>query len=401
MNKDKQDIKTSIEYAEEALRMLRILVGAGFVGNIVYALQAPNSNQFASIVSVGVIVAGAALLIGGLLGFLFGIPRTPQQNQTTKQPIEGEKKQSPEGETQQVGYQVNTNLEQISDWLTKILVGVGLTQLSSLPDALKSFAEYITPGLGNFDSSLSFGLAMPLFFVICGFLHSYLWTRLFLPSAFKQADIGLLFKQVKDIRTQKEKDLKARNLTERQLSMGSDVVPQEDLNKEIKEASLEGKDNIFYLAQNVRNLNWEEEKNKPQMERTIPIFRALIEADIEGKNHRNHGQLGYALKDKLKPESKDYKEAIEELSEAINIRNEQGEEGDYLWYEFNRAYSYIKADRKFKEGKPSDQRIRENILKDVKIAFEYDFLAKKITKDPTFQKWFSLNKVDVEKLDIG
>jgi hypothetical protein len=31
---------------------------------------------------------------------------------------------------------VNTNLEQISDWLTKIIVGLGLVQLRSVPDYL-------------------------------------------------------------------------------------------------------------------------------------------------------------------------------------------------------------------------------------------------------------------------
>ncbi len=32
-----------------------------------------------------------------------------------------------------VNYRSNTNLEQISDWLTKILVGVGLTQQTFFP----------------------------------------------------------------------------------------------------------------------------------------------------------------------------------------------------------------------------------------------------------------------------
>ncbi len=170
MNDENNDIETSIVYSEKALHILVILVWVGFTGIVVFSLQVPKLNQIASIVSVGVILAGASLLTGGLLGFIFGIPRKLQEGQTTPKPTNEESSQTPEGEKQPISYQVNTNLEQISDWLTKILVGVGLTQLTSLPDALKSFAEYIAPGLGNFDSSLAFGLAMPLFFVICGFL---------------------------------------------------------------------------------------------------------------------------------------------------------------------------------------------------------------------------------------
>jgi predicted secreted protein len=58
------------------------------------------------------------LLIGGLLGFLFGIPRTLQQE--ASQATEQNRKDRP----QETNYAVNTNLDQISDWLTKILVGV-------------------------------------------------------------------------------------------------------------------------------------------------------------------------------------------------------------------------------------------------------------------------------------
>jgi len=40
----------------------------------------------------------------------------------------------------QPGYSGNTNLEQISDWLTKILVGVGLTQLREIPGQVQRLA---------------------------------------------------------------------------------------------------------------------------------------------------------------------------------------------------------------------------------------------------------------------
>ncbi len=85
------------------------------------------------------------------------------------------------------------------------------------------------------------------------------------------------------------------------------------------------------------------------MERTIPVFRALIASDPEGRFHRNHGQLGFALKDKEPP---DWREAEAELTNAIMIRGDPNVEGYWL-YELNRAICRIKLDDLFKEGKPS------------------------------------------------
>ena len=63
-----------------------------------------------------------------------------------------------------MNYPVNTNLEQVSDWLAKIIVGVTLPQLTVLPEWLGKVA---------------------------GFLAGYLMTRLYLASALKRAELDL------------------------------------------------------------------------------------------------------------------------------------------------------------------------------------------------------------------
>jgi hypothetical protein len=60
----------------------------------------------------GVAIAIASAATGYLLGFLFGISRSLQGGDSS--------------ESNSQSFPGNTNLEQISDWLTKILVGVGL-----------------------------------------------------------------------------------------------------------------------------------------------------------------------------------------------------------------------------------------------------------------------------------
>jgi hypothetical protein len=75
-------------------------------------------------VAAGLAVASAAEVSGALLGFLFGIPRVLAADQSRNH----------DSRRNQMSDAIiaNTNLEQISDWLTKILVGVGLTQFGEL-----------------------------------------------------------------------------------------------------------------------------------------------------------------------------------------------------------------------------------------------------------------------------
>lgn len=117
-------------------------------------------------------------------GFLFGIPRVLQDNAPV---AEGTIPSTDQPYTQRV----NTNLEQISDWLTKIIVGLGLVELRAVPDHLYKAAVWMAQSLGlkpNDDTIASFSCAFIVYFAIVGFLAGYLITRLFLAGAFWRAD---------------------------------------------------------------------------------------------------------------------------------------------------------------------------------------------------------------------
>lgn len=110
-------------------------------------------------------------------------------------------------------YQPNTNLEQISDWLTKILVGVGLVQIRPIGDKLFAVAGGVASALRDHGANRSFALALILFYAVAGFLLGYLWTRLYLPGAFRDADQELA--EIKSIATQadlRSKDAQATSL---------------------------------------------------------------------------------------------------------------------------------------------------------------------------------------------
>ncbi len=173
-----------------AFPLLVILIVTGLVVILVYALE--NTDNFLSVASLGVLVAGASLVLGGLVGFLFGIPRVPEYERTQPRDQSASPNESRE---QTPDFRANTNLEQISDWLTKILVGVGLTQISGIPQALDGAANAIQAGLGNSPASHVFSLAILVYFIICGFLIGYLWTRLFLPGALTRAEVSKIMEK--------------------------------------------------------------------------------------------------------------------------------------------------------------------------------------------------------------
>ncbi len=120
---------------------------------------------------------------GFLIGFLFGIPKVLQASDS------GAGKAGSAASTQ---YRVNTNLEQISDWLTKIIVGLGLVQLRSIPRNLYEasiwMARSFMPANGDLARAASFSTSVIILFSVTGFVTGYLFTRLFIAGAFRRAD---------------------------------------------------------------------------------------------------------------------------------------------------------------------------------------------------------------------
>jgi hypothetical protein len=126
---------------------------------------------------VELMVGVAALSVGILLGFLFGMPRG--QAATAGQKTNGKEGGAPR-HAQGPGYEPSTNLEQVSDWLTKILVGIGLVEFGKLRDALASAGDLAARSLDPpvAGASVVSQLVMIAFTVI-GFLASFLWTRVY------------------------------------------------------------------------------------------------------------------------------------------------------------------------------------------------------------------------------
>ena len=167
-----------------------IVAGAqlfGLVALLPFAAQATSLVSALSVLAIAVMLAIAAFAVGGIIGFLFGIPRLLQEATAAAPPADGTENKADEA-ARRVRYAGNTSLEQISDWLTKILVGVGLTQLANIPSALAAVGSSFGPSLGGFTGSAVLAPLEVVFFGTGGFFLSYLWTRLYLASLLIESD---------------------------------------------------------------------------------------------------------------------------------------------------------------------------------------------------------------------
>jgi hypothetical protein len=122
-------------------------------------------------IGYGAMVAGAFFIAGALLGYLFGLrPAGASQSQSSNPPPPPP-----------------TNLEEIADWLTKLILGAGLVELTRLRGPIGQFAAFMALGVNppftlqgeryEDPGSPAIALAIMSFFSASGLLYGYLWTR--------------------------------------------------------------------------------------------------------------------------------------------------------------------------------------------------------------------------------
>lgn len=180
---------------DDSFRVMLIIMTFGFVALVVISIWAGvvhKFNAFTAVLGLSVIVSLAALVVGGFLGFLFGIPRSLQRNSET--PVVQNKAATASGNVSERYYSNNTNLEQISDWLTKIIVGVSLTQLPAIEHNFHILSGNIAAGFkGYIIETYSYPLAggILVFYSICGFLSVYLWAKIYLLKQLTKMEVDL------------------------------------------------------------------------------------------------------------------------------------------------------------------------------------------------------------------
>jgi CheY-like chemotaxis protein len=150
----------------EDLHPLRVIYTVGFLAAtggaviaLAYALLDSGRTPVDGIAWTVYMLATAS--VAGVLGLLFGLPRTRT----------GYSAESSERFT------TSSALEQVSDWLTKILVGAGLVELTKLPRAIGTLGGYLGKGM-TVPNPSAFATTAVVYGAGLGFSTAYLWSRL-------------------------------------------------------------------------------------------------------------------------------------------------------------------------------------------------------------------------------
>lgn len=122
--------------------------------------------------STAVMWALMCLCLGALIGFLFAVPKSNPEH-TSKQ-----------------AFFANTNIELISDWATKIVIGLGLIHFQEIGQFIAIKADELNsvlrvPNGSGADHTL-FAQALIIYFFVLGLIEGYLLTRMFLAWQFNQ-----------------------------------------------------------------------------------------------------------------------------------------------------------------------------------------------------------------------
>lgn len=137
----------------------------------------------------------AYIAMGGLAGFIFSIPKIISETAATTM-VNPANLTSP---TVKNKVQENTNLTEISDWLTKILIGASLVELKEVPKFILHTAKVMAEGIRKLplpdhainssaivDSATIACAAIILYFITWGFISGYLVMKLILTEQFAE-----------------------------------------------------------------------------------------------------------------------------------------------------------------------------------------------------------------------
>jgi hypothetical protein len=174
-------------------------VTVGCICIVVFSLSGRDIVSALRAAAGWLIIAGGVLVSGVVTGFLFAVPRTLQRGEVNISSSRMRGSSTDNGVDQagadkvspvrtQARYTVNSNLEQISDWLTKIIVGVGLVELYKLPGLASRLTTFLAGGAESIPQGRAFALGLILYFGVLGFMAGYLLTRIYVTSAFVRAD---------------------------------------------------------------------------------------------------------------------------------------------------------------------------------------------------------------------
>ena len=173
---------------ERALRLVRAAMIGGAVAIAALALGQPRGGELA-LLTVGLLAALAAGVVGGTLGLLFGMPASVSRvTVVAAAPAADASHAVATRPAENDWYRDNDALESISKWLTTAIVALSIANYNSFANHFDTLAAAVTAAmLGRTNGGMVAGGTVLAAYAVLGFLAGYLWTRRYLPAEFSSA----------------------------------------------------------------------------------------------------------------------------------------------------------------------------------------------------------------------
>ncbi len=175
-----------------------------FLAGVIFLIMASQATGWLAASGICGLILVAAGATGGLLGFLFGVPRVLAKGELAPaapaRAASDTATPQPDAHRRSRLLNSNTNLEKISDWLTTLLVGVALSNLHEINTQLSALSDFLAriekarcaTGCDGGHSVIPF--VGPIILIIgaaSGFLFCYLYTRLIIVKLLNEIELEL------------------------------------------------------------------------------------------------------------------------------------------------------------------------------------------------------------------
>jgi soluble lytic murein transglycosylase-like protein len=191
--------------------------------------------------------------------------------------------------------------------------------------------------------------------------------------ALLQFALSRMFSDIKVLEADRQQQLQASYQGQREAMAGLQVIDQlqtqiqsglttselAELTAAIRSAPAQVRRQVFDLVRDFRRTAKLSETTKPRIERTIPIFEALI--DGEPDQHAYYAEAAFAYKDAGSP---DLFRALQYLDKAIALRGDR-HQADTWKYELSRAITRIQQAYQTQHSYNFDPVTSEGIIKDL------------------------------------
>lgn len=268
------------------------IVATGIVLTLILSLFSPKNGacnnllQILSTFGCGLLIGGAAFAAGGFGGFIFGIPSLTQNKDSD--------------------LKYNDNLIQISDWLTKIIVGVGLVELNRIPGKISQLGDMLKSNFGDGAWGKVASLAIVFYFVLFGFLIIYFWTRTDFTTILKKVDRGLTG------------ELEVAKKEKEQLEIDKQKIEEEKKQLEVAKQKAEEQTQIIEKEkQGLEIAKQIAEAEKRKFETTVASIMAQKSSELVKETPGVSSAVEAEFETLKKESAEKYKDALDQLKEKV------------------------------------------------------------------------------------